>query len=257
MNGVTSVVGGHHALDLRRCLSLRLCQERRNRSLRKDRDERVQVILKNGHSLIGIAKQGIRCERLVRGNFKPSSDAPDRSAGIRVWYYQDLDGYIFLESKGLDRVDVLGTLTAEESRALAEAVAAARRFPRPGRGCDQALRKETRGDLRQPACVGCERAHGRREGAPRSFPAGQGLEPREVRRAAAAQDRAPREPECGGAGIRRRLPGVPGRVEEVARGPAGRRAEGRRGAAAEQPQEEIVRRPAKAGGPRAPDILRL
>jgi hypothetical protein len=92
------------------------------------RDERVQVVLKNGHSLIGIAKQGIRNERLVRGNFKPSSDAPDRSAGIRVWYYQDLDGYIFLESKGLDRVDVLGTLTAEESRALAEAVSAARGF---------------------------------------------------------------------------------------------------------------------------------
>src|SRR6187401_2258426 len=29
------------------------------------KDERVQVLLKNGHSLIGIAKACIRCERLV------------------------------------------------------------------------------------------------------------------------------------------------------------------------------------------------
>jgi hypothetical protein len=90
------------------------------------RDERVQVQLKNGHSMIGIAKAGVRCERLVRGNFKPAGDAPDRSSGIRVWYYQDLDGYIFLEQKGLERVDVLGTLSHEESRALSDAISAAR-----------------------------------------------------------------------------------------------------------------------------------
>jgi hypothetical protein len=89
------------------------------------RDERVQVLLKNGHSMIGVAKAGVRCERLVRGNFKPSSDSTERAAGIRVWYYQDLDGYIFLETRTLERVEVLGTLTPEESRALAEAVAAA------------------------------------------------------------------------------------------------------------------------------------
>jgi hypothetical protein len=89
------------------------------------RDERVQVVLKNGHSLIGVAKSGVRCERLVRGKFKPCDDSAERSAGIRVWYYQDLDGYIFLEARHLDRVEVLGTLTAEESRSLAEAVAAA------------------------------------------------------------------------------------------------------------------------------------
>jgi hypothetical protein len=89
------------------------------------KDERVQVLLKNGHSLIGIAKAGVRCERLVRGNFKPGTDTIDRAAGIRVWYYQDLDGYIFLEAKSLERVDVLGTLTSEESRALSDAVAAA------------------------------------------------------------------------------------------------------------------------------------
>jgi hypothetical protein len=89
------------------------------------RDERVQVVLRNGHSLIGIARAGVRRERLVRGNFKPCSDPADRSSGIRVWYYQDLDGYIFLETRHLERVDVLGNLTAEESRALGEAIAAA------------------------------------------------------------------------------------------------------------------------------------
>jgi hypothetical protein len=92
---------------------------------KEGRDERVQVLLKNGHQMIGIAKAGIRCERLVRGNFKPGDDPTDRSSGIRVWYYQDLDGYIFLETRTLERVEVLGTLTSEESRALSEAIAAA------------------------------------------------------------------------------------------------------------------------------------
>jgi hypothetical protein len=91
------------------------------------RDERVQVLLKNGHSMIGIAKAGVRCERLVRGNFKPCSDLADRSAGVRVWYYQDLDGYIFLDSRVLERIEVLGKLTPEESRALADAIAMAHR----------------------------------------------------------------------------------------------------------------------------------
>src|SRR5688572_26758073 len=89
-------------------------------SSKEPRDERVQVLLKNGHSMIGIAKAGVRTERLVRGNFKPGTDATDRGSGIRVWYYQDLDGYIFLESRSLERVDVLGTLTPEESRALSD-----------------------------------------------------------------------------------------------------------------------------------------
>jgi hypothetical protein len=89
------------------------------------RDERVQVLLKNGHSLIGIAKSGVRCERLVRGKFQSCSNPQERAAGIRVWYYQDLDGYIFLETRQLERVEVLGTLSAEESRALFDAVAAA------------------------------------------------------------------------------------------------------------------------------------
>jgi hypothetical protein len=90
------------------------------------RDERVQVFLKNGHSLVGIVRGGARIERLVRGRFVPSDDKTVRLAGVRVWYYQDLDGYIFLEYKSLERIEVLGVLTSDESRALADAVAAAR-----------------------------------------------------------------------------------------------------------------------------------
>jgi hypothetical protein len=90
------------------------------------KDERVQVVLRNGHSLIGIAKSGMRSERLVNGKFKPSTDPTDPRTGIRVWYYQDLDGYIFVEQKALERVDVLGSLTTDESKALSDAVAAAR-----------------------------------------------------------------------------------------------------------------------------------
>ncbi len=89
------------------------------------RDERVQVVLKNGHTMVGVAKSGLRCERQVHGRFMACNDNDDRAAGIRLWYYQNLDGYIFLDRKALDHVDVLGLLTPDESRELAAAMSAA------------------------------------------------------------------------------------------------------------------------------------
>ena len=100
-------------------------------------DERVLVTLKNGETLTGVAPQGIKIERLVGGRFLPSKDVRELKAGIRVWYYRDLDGYLFLEHRQVASVEVLDRLTPEQSKELSDAMAAGRR------GRDDARRAAT------------------------------------------------------------------------------------------------------------------
>lgn len=90
------------------------------------RDERVSVTLKNGETLTGVALRGIKNERLVQGRFEPATDATLPKTGVRLYYYRDLDGYLFLEHKNVARLDVLDTLTREQSQELADAMRKAR-----------------------------------------------------------------------------------------------------------------------------------
>ncbi len=90
-------------------------------------DERVLVTLRNGETLTGVAPQGVKNERLVGGRFLPSDDTRAPKAGIRVWYYRELDGYLFLEQKQVAKVEVLDRLSSEQSKELADAMAAGRR----------------------------------------------------------------------------------------------------------------------------------
>lgn len=107
-------------------------------------DERVAVTLKNGESLLGVAPKGVKNERLVAGRFLASKDPSEPKTGIRVWYYRDLDGYVFLEHRQIERIEVLGKLTAEQSRELAEAIGTARRGADEARRLANAKRAESR-----------------------------------------------------------------------------------------------------------------
>lgn len=107
-------------------------------------DERVAVTLKNGESLLGVAPKGVKNERLVAGRFLASQDPSEPKTGIRVWYYRDLDGYVFLEHRQIEKIEVLGRLTAEQSRELAEAIGTARRGADEARRRANAKRSESR-----------------------------------------------------------------------------------------------------------------
>lgn len=85
-------------------------------------DLRVQVIHRNGESFVGIARAGVKIEVSKRGQFTKGDDEKAKGAGIRVWYWSDLDGYIFIEYTSVKSVSVLGSLTSEESVALAKAM---------------------------------------------------------------------------------------------------------------------------------------
>jgi hypothetical protein len=106
-------------------------------------DERVSVTLKNGESLTGIALRGVKNERLVAGRFEPAKDATGPKTGVRLYYYRELDGYLFLEHKQIEKLEVLDTLTREQSKELADAMAAARRGREAARKAVDAARRES------------------------------------------------------------------------------------------------------------------
>ncbi|HYC76774.1 MAG TPA: hypothetical protein VEI02_04010 [Planctomycetota bacterium] len=89
-------------------------------------DQRVAVTLKNGEKLTGIAVRGVLCERLDRGHFAPCEDPKAAKTGIRLWYYRDLDGYVFLENPLVTKIETLGPLSRDQSRDLVDAVGTAR-----------------------------------------------------------------------------------------------------------------------------------
>ncbi len=86
-------------------------------------DLRVQVDLKNSSSIVGIVTSGALVERLGRSGYEPIEDQQERGAGIRIFYYRNQDGFLFLPYRDIREVQVLGTLTPEESRTLRDAVA--------------------------------------------------------------------------------------------------------------------------------------
>jgi hypothetical protein len=88
-------------------------------------DERVQVELKNGSAIIGVAPAGRFQERMGRYGYEEVADKSHRRTGIRVWYYRETDGFIFLPYRSVSKVTRLGELTSDESRALRKAIATA------------------------------------------------------------------------------------------------------------------------------------
>lgn len=85
-------------------------------------DLRVQVELKNGSALIGVAQHGRLVERLHRGGYVATEQKSSRRAGIRVWYFRNQRGFIFVPYRNISKVTELGVLTADDTVALKAAV---------------------------------------------------------------------------------------------------------------------------------------
>ena len=77
--------------------------------------------------------EGRLVEVRVRGFFKTAEDAKSPRAGIRVFYYRNANGFIFLPYRTIKEVVVLGKLTKEQKEALETAVAASERAAARGR----------------------------------------------------------------------------------------------------------------------------
>lgn len=81
-------------------------------------DARVKVTMTNGSIIMGIARGGVLSERQLRDGFKPAKNTGERSTGIRVWYYQRMNGFLFLPHHLVEEVEVLSILTPEQSAAV-------------------------------------------------------------------------------------------------------------------------------------------
>lgn len=81
-------------------------------------DLRVEVRLKNGSNIIGIAQSGRLCERRIRTGYIAAEDKQIRGVGIRVWYYKQQRGFVFLPYRNIDAVTELGAVSAQEIAAL-------------------------------------------------------------------------------------------------------------------------------------------
>jgi len=84
-------------------------------------DLRVQVDLKNGSSISGVARGGVMLERKTRRGYYRTKDKSDRRSGIRIWHYRNTNGFIFITYRRIKGVRILGKLSREESLALRRA----------------------------------------------------------------------------------------------------------------------------------------
>ncbi len=89
-------------------------------------DVRVQVTDLKGEPFTGIARGGVTVEVSRRGQFTKGDDKKAKGAGIRLWYWRDLDGYVFLEYSRIKSTSILGELSVEESAALLKAMTVTR-----------------------------------------------------------------------------------------------------------------------------------
>ncbi len=98
----------------------KILEHRRNGRLVK-RNVKVRVRLRNGESLIGVVKEGRFVEKVKGLEFVPA-DIRTKGAGIRLWYYDDTDGYIFLPYTMIRTYKILKELTGVEIKAIRERI---------------------------------------------------------------------------------------------------------------------------------------
>ncbi len=98
----------------------KILEHRRNGRLVK-RNVKVRVRLRNRESLIGVVKEGRFVEKVKGLEFVPA-DIRTKGAGIRLWYYDDTDGYIFLPYTMIRTYKILKELTGVEIKAIRERI---------------------------------------------------------------------------------------------------------------------------------------
>lgn len=76
----------------------------------------VEVVLKNEAVFQGVARKGCLVEKCVRHQYRPLADDQrgDFAAGIRVWYYDDLLGFLFIPYRQIESVKVGAELSMAE-----------------------------------------------------------------------------------------------------------------------------------------------
>ncbi|GEM_PF-2453189 len=85
------------------------------------RSVKVRVRLRNGESLLGVVKGGRFIEKPKGLEFVPA-DIRTKGAGIRLWYYDNTDGYIFLPYTLIRTYKVLKTLSDVEIKEIREGI---------------------------------------------------------------------------------------------------------------------------------------
>ncbi|HHI80656.1 MAG TPA: hypothetical protein ENK02_11830 [Planctomycetes bacterium] len=100
--------------------------EHRRQSRTVKRNVKVRVRLRNGESLIGVVKEGRFVEKVRGLEFVPA-DIRTKGAGIRLWYYDNTDGYIFLPYTMIRTYKILKELTGVEIKAIRDRILERRR----------------------------------------------------------------------------------------------------------------------------------
>lgn len=78
-------------------------------------DVRVEVQLKNGSTIVGVAQNGRLRETPGRRGYRVTDDASDSRSGIRIWYYREQEGFVFLPYRNIKSVTRIATLTPKET----------------------------------------------------------------------------------------------------------------------------------------------
>src|SRR5262245_2541812 len=81
-------------------------------------DLRIQASLKNGATIVGIAPGGCLAERLSQRGYEAADDVSDRKTGVRIWYYRNMDGFLFVPYRTVKDLEILGALEPIESKVL-------------------------------------------------------------------------------------------------------------------------------------------
>lgn len=83
---------------------------------------KVRVKLRNGERLQGIVKNGRFVERPSGGLEFSRAEMTMKDAGLRLWYYNNADGYIFLPYKSIKTYKVLKRLTDVEINVIRDEI---------------------------------------------------------------------------------------------------------------------------------------
>jgi hypothetical protein len=83
--------------------------------------DRVQLIFKNGQKLSGIVKNHRYAERAEGFDFR-SADKTDEGAGLRLWFANPGQNYLFVKYKDIQSVNIVARVSDLEIRELEEKI---------------------------------------------------------------------------------------------------------------------------------------
>ncbi len=91
---------------------------------------RIRVVLRNGQKLLGIAKGDRLAEKAEGFDFSPAVRKSDFGAGLRIWYSNPGQNYLFIPYAEIDSVETVGRVSDLEIKQLEERAAEEARLAR-------------------------------------------------------------------------------------------------------------------------------